>query len=260
MKRVTLISAALGLFLPGILHAQSERERLIDSLLHPEISEAGAAMSFERTVIDAGEMPEDTVPPEYMFRWENTGKEPVTVLKISTTCSCAVPSFEKKAVMPGEKSSLKITYHPKGHPGNFDRKIFLYTDKSGSKPAAVLGLKGKVIPKLKPLWAFSYQMGELYLKRKTVKFDAGSKGEERILCLNAGGSPVSWGVETNLLPPYMKVRFEPEVIPAGGYGDIVISYDPEGAPVRLLKNIPVILTGINVPPSQRTVTVIVEED
>ena len=260
MKRVTLISAALGLFLPGILHAQSERERLIDSLLHPEISEAGAAMSFERTVIDAGEMPEDTVPPEYMFRWENTGKEPVTVLKVSTTCSCAVPSLEKKSVMPGEKSSLKITYHPKGHPGNFDRKIFLYTDKSGSKPAAVLGLKGKVIPKLKPLWAFSYQMGELYLKRKTVKFDAGSKGEERILCLNAGGSPVSWGVETNLLPPYMKVRFEPEVIPAGGYGDIVISYDPEGAPARMLKNIPVILTGINVPPSQRTVTVIVEED
>ena len=260
MKRVTLISAALGLFLPGILHAQSERERLIDSLLHPESSEAGAAMSFERTVIDAGEMPEDTVPPEYMFRWENTGKEPVTVLKISTTCSCAVPSFEKKAVMPGEKSSLKITYHPKGHPGNFDRKIFLYTDRSGSKPAAVLGLKGKVIPKLKPLWAFSYQMGELYLKRKTVKFDAGSKGEERILCLNAGGSPVSWGVETNLLPPYMKVRFEPEVITAGGYGDIVISYDPEGAPARMLKNIPVILTGINVPPSQRTVTVIVEED
>ena len=57
MKRFTLISAALGLFLPGILHAQSERERLIDSLLHPEISEAGAAMSFEQTACSTRKFP-----------------------------------------------------------------------------------------------------------------------------------------------------------------------------------------------------------
>lgn len=76
---------------------------------------------------------------------------------------------------------------------------------------------------------------------------------ERILCQNAGDSPLTIGAETALLPPYIKVSCEPETIAPGETADIVIRFDPSAAPARMLDVIPIILTGISLPPSQRTV-------
>ena len=233
-----------------------DRERIIDSLYNPRISEAGTVMDFVSEVIDAGEMDEDGGPQEYEFRWTNTGGTPVSVLKVSTTCGCAVPSFSRTPVMPGERSSLKVTYHPKGHPGKFDRRIFVYTDFSGDRPAAVLSLKGNVKPAAAPVWLYRFQMGSLYLRRTEIRLDGNRKAVERIMCMNAGDTPLTIGVEEMLLPPYLSFRSEPAEIPPGGEADLVISYDPEAAPARMLNYVPLILTGLDLPPGQRTVKVV----
>lgn len=233
-----------------------DRERIIDSLYNPRISEAGTVMDFVSEVIDAGEMDEDGGPQEYEFRWTNTGGTPVSVVKVTTTCGCAVPSFDRSPVMPGTESSLKVTYHPKGHPGKFDRRIFVYTDLSGTSPAAVLFLKGNVRAASAPVWLYRFQMGSLYLRRTEIRFEGSARAVERIMCMNAGPSPLTVGVETALLPPFLSFRCEPETIPPGGEADIVISYDPEAVPVRMMNYVPVILTGIDLPPSQRTIKVV----
>lgn len=252
------IYAVLSMVSAVSLSAQSERERLIDSLSSPEISATGSMLKFDVTVMAAGTMAEESSPEEFEFIWTNVGESPVSVTKVTTTCGCAIPSFETGPVQPGEKSSLKITYHPKGHPGKFDRRIFVYTDISGSRPAVMLRLVGNVIPSSRPVWAFPYQMGNLYLKQKEVKFSGEARAVERIFCLNAGDKPLKIGAETALLPPYLKFRCEPETIPPGEYADLVISFDPDASAMRLLKAVPVILTGIDLPPSRRTVTVVFE--
>lgn len=257
----------LSIFLFGVLLAVpvsppqedtsevSERVRQIDSLYNPPVSESGADMLFGTNVLDAGTIMETAVPPEYEFTWTNVGDRPVTVLKVTTTCGCAVPSFERVPVPPGEKGSLKVTYHPKGHPGKFDRRIFVYTDLSGARPAAVLSLKGYVEAADVPVWMFRHQMGSLYLRRTELEIDGQRKAVERILCMNAGSEPLRIGVESTLLPPYLSFRCEPETIPPGGEADLVISYDPEAVPMKMLKVVPVILTGLDLPPSQRTIMV-----
>ena len=231
------------------------REKTIDSLYCPEVSEAGASMHFRTKVIDTGTIDETAVPPEYGYTWTNTGDRPVTVLKVSTTCGCAVPSFDRQPVAPGESGSLTITYHPKGHPGKFERRIFVYTDLSGSRPAAVLSLKGYVEAADVPVWLYRYRMGNLCLRRTSVKFDGQKKGVERIMCMNAGDTPLTIGADAGLLPPFLTLRCEPETIPPGGEADIVVSYDPGAVPMRMLKAVPVILTGLDLPPSQRTIQV-----
>ena len=250
------IFSILAFVLGAGAYAQNGRERLIDSIAHPEISASGEMMLFMQTVVDVGTISEESAPREYEFHWTNVGEVPVTVLKVTTTCGCAVPSFDSRKVNPGEQSSLTVTYHPKGHPGTFDRRIFVYTDLSGAKPAAVLSLKGNVTPSSKPVWAFAYQMGNLYLKQREVRFSGESMATERIFCLNAGDRPLTVGVESKLLPPYLTFRCEPETIPPGEFADLVISFDPAAVPVRLLDSVPLILTGIDVPPSQRTVRVL----
>ena len=101
------IYAVLSLVSAVSLSAQSERERLIDSLSRPEISATGAMLKFDVTVMNAGTLDEESSPEEYEFRWTNVGETPVTVTNVTTTCGCAVPSFEKGPVQPGEKSSFR---------------------------------------------------------------------------------------------------------------------------------------------------------
>lgn len=259
-----LLTAALALAAPGAgLSAQDGRGdpdgearlRALDSLYSPQVSGSGAAMRFEARVIDAGTIAEEAEPPVYTYRWTNVGKEPVTVLQVTTTCGCATASFSREAVEPGEDGTVEVTYHPKGHPGSFDRRIFVYTDSSGGRPAAVLSLRGEVKPAAVPVWLYSHRMGSLCLKRTEVQFRGGVKAVERVECLNAGDRAVEVGAETALLPPYLSVRCEPQTIPAGEKADIVVTYDPGAAPARMLTVIPVILTGPDVPPSQRTLTV-----
>ncbi len=257
------IILAFSLLLPGLgLAAQPEREQLLNSIANLELSEAGRVMKFDATVLEVGEVAEDADPPEYVFTWTNEGDAPVTVLKVSSSCSCMVASFEKTPVAPGEKSSLKITYHPKGRLGAFNRRILVYTDQSLPKPAVALYLKGKVTPAevQLPVWRFGYQMGSLYLKQKDLHLKGDARAVERIVCLNAGDTPLTIGIEAALLPPYISFSCEPETIPAGGEGELVITYDPSASGMRMLNVVPLVLTGLDLPPSQRTIRVIFDND
>ena len=239
----------------------SERERIIDSLAHPNVSEAAAAaMKFDTSVIETGLIAEDASPAAYSFFWTNTGSKPVTVLKVTTSCGCLVPAFDRVPVGPGEKSSLTVTYYPKGHPGKFDRRIFVYTDISGPVPAAILSLKGDVQPAKVPVWNYRYRMGDLLLKRTEVRFTGDRVAVERISCQNAGDRPLTVGAETALLPPYIEFRCEPRTIAPGEKAELVIRYDPEKAAARMLTVVPVILTGLPLPPSQRTLKVVFSND
>lgn len=241
------------------LSAQSDRMRLIDSIANPELSATGVAMKFDTPVMDVGTIAEEAMPPQFEFFWTNEGDKPVTILKVTTSCGCAVPSFDSRPVGPGEKSSLKITYYPKGHPGTFHRRIFVYTDLSGSRPAAALSLKGDVRPADKPVWMYQYRMGSLCLKQKEIHFTEEKRTVERIVCMNAGDEPLTIGVSEELLPPFLGFRCEPRTIPPAGLADIVVTYDPEAVPMRLANVVPLVLTGPDVPPSQRTIMVIFED-
>ena len=260
MRACRFMTVFLSVFLAVGTYAQDCRERLIDSLSNPGLSPEGRALKFDTAVMDAGTVKEDAAPREYEFFWTNVGDTPVTVVKVTTDCGCAVPSFDSVPVEPGERSSLKITYYPKGRPGNFSRRIFVYADVSGSLPAASLSLRGYVEPSDRPVWNYRFRMGSLCLKYKDIYLKDDRKAVERVLCMNAGDEPLTVGVDTALLPPFLEVSVEPETIPPGGEADIVVRYDPSAVPMRLLNVVPIVLTGMDVPPSQRTLRVIFRQE
>ena len=72
-------------------------------------------------------------------------------------------------------------------------------------------------------------MGSLCLKYKDIYLKDDRKAVERVLCMNAGDEPLTVGVDTALLPPFLEVSVEPETIPPGGEADIVVRYDPSAA-------------------------------
>ena len=138
----------------------------LDSLAHPATAAGGAeAMRFERTLIDAGHIGEDDVPPVYTFRWRNTGGKPLVVTRVQTTCGCAAASWDKKPVAPGGEGAVTVT-RPKGHPG-FSTGGFSSTPALGQGATAILSLRGAVTASVRTDDDYPHAMGALRLKQRT---------------------------------------------------------------------------------------------
>lgn len=233
------------------------RERL-DSLAHPSLAKGSEAMQFEQLNINTGDIGEDDGPKSYTYRWKNTGKTPLVITRVNTTCGCTVPSYDRQPVLPGATSEVTVTYHPKGHPGRIQRKIFLFTQLSANLPTAILELTGQVVPSTRPTYAYPHAKGKLLLKRQELNFVASELSTESIECLNAGNDTLRVEVDKRMLPPCIKAVFSPEVLPPGGLGELIVRFDPAAG--RAPQRIPIFLKGLGVPPGQSSITIRIASD
>ena len=233
------------------------RERL-DSLAHPALAHGAEAMRFDRTRIETGSIDEDGGPKSYRFRWHNAGSDPLVITRVTTTCGCAVPSYEKRPVKPGESAEITVTYHPKGHPGSFARKIFLFTQLAANAPTAILELVGEVRPSARPTYAYPHARGNLLLKQEEIRLSGSELRTESIECLNGGNDTLRIRINRQILPPCMQVTFRPEVLPPGGIGELTVRFDPGSG--RVPPRIPIFIEGLGLPPGQSAVTIRFDSD
>jgi len=71
-------------------------------------------ITFDKTEHDFGEIVNGT-PVETTFTYTNTGKAPLVVTNIKSTCGCTVPKgWSKDPLAPGESSSFTVKFNGKG--------------------------------------------------------------------------------------------------------------------------------------------------
>jgi hypothetical protein len=72
------------------------------------------AITFDKTEHDFGEI-ENGTPVETTFSYTNTGKAPLVVTNIKSTCGCTVPQgWSKEPLQPGESSQFTVKFNGKG--------------------------------------------------------------------------------------------------------------------------------------------------
>lgn len=103
------------------------------------------AIQFTETVHDFGVIPEDGGPVSCTFEFVNTGDAPLLILSASASCGCTRPDYPKKPVQAGKKEKVKVTYNPKGRPGEFSKNVSVRTNVKGKK-RITLKIKGNVTP------------------------------------------------------------------------------------------------------------------
>ena len=130
MNRIRLISLLCFLLIcPLAAPAQVRiisREKL-DSVSNPKLAPNSNALEFDKLHITAEPMTEDDSPESFTYTFRNKSQSSLTISRIVSTCSCVQATCDRKEVAPGEYATVKVIYNPKGHPGNFERKIFVYT-------------------------------------------------------------------------------------------------------------------------------------
>lgn len=72
------------------------------------------SISFDKTEHDFGQIMNGT-PVVTTFSYTNTGRSPLVVTDIKSTCGCTVPKdWTKEPLMPGESSKFTVNFNGKG--------------------------------------------------------------------------------------------------------------------------------------------------
>jgi hypothetical protein len=118
MKKISLILFALV-----ILPMNSCKENATEKINQDNVEKAAErdaqtivfpTISFDKTLHDFGEI-ENGTAVETVFSYTNSGRSPLVVTDIKSTCGCTVPQgWSKDPLMPGESSDFSVKFNGKG--------------------------------------------------------------------------------------------------------------------------------------------------
>lgn len=210
-------------------------------------------LSFTTKHIEAETMSENAPPVTFTYGFKNTGIRKVKIERLVTSCSCAYAYCDRNVVGPGEEAQISVRFNPKGHPGKFDRKIFVYT-KGENDPTAVLTLSVNVENRMDVPEQYSITMGDIKLKSRVVKFRKGEPATESLSFINVSGRSLNFDCDRALLPSCLKFYAEP--VRPMKEGVIKITYDPSKGMER--DEMVILLQGLGGTPSSSSIKVILE--
>jgi len=141
MKRLSFILLLVCSFTVA-LQAQTA-PAAVSTAIEAAPSTDGPVMTFETMEIDYGNIEQDS-DPYRIFKFKNTGTEPLLITNARGSCGCTVPSYSKAPVPAGETSEIKVRYDTH-RLGQFRKRVTLTTN-AGSDPI-VITIKGDVSAK-----------------------------------------------------------------------------------------------------------------
>ena len=97
-----------------------------------------AIISFDKTLHDYGTIKKDS-DGTYDFTFTNTGKIPLVLTNVTSSCGCTIPSWPREPIAPGKSGQIKVKYNT-ANIGGFSKTI---TVNSNAK-TVVLTIKGSV--------------------------------------------------------------------------------------------------------------------
>ncbi len=109
-----------------------------------EASENGAVMTFEEVKYDFGDIYQgDKV--EHIFKFENTGNEPLIITNVQTTCGCTAPNWPRDPVIPGQESEIKVVFNSAGKIGRQNKVITIISN--ATNPTNKVTIVTNILPK-----------------------------------------------------------------------------------------------------------------
>jgi hypothetical protein len=126
MKKVFLVLSAICLI--AFTSCKDDAASKVDDKNVAEAAERDAqagdfpVIKFDKMEHDFGEIMDGT-PVETTFSYTNTGKSPLVVTNIKSTCGCTVPQdWSKEPLAPGESDKFTVKFNGKGN-GNTMKAI-----------------------------------------------------------------------------------------------------------------------------------------
>lgn len=197
--------------------------------LAPHLSAQSGKMKLLRTSHYFGWVDESGGKVGYNFRFVNSGKEPLTITQVKSTCGCTAPDFPKTAIEPGDTAGILVVFDPENRPGSFRKQVYYYTDGSPSK--GTLTISGRVRPRPKgPKDYYPFVEGNFRLKTNHLTFgniyDNKTKELTNVL-YNRGEKPIEIDLEQSKIPDFLEVRMSTQTLLPGDTVKLKVRYDAQ---------------------------------
>ena len=122
MKRIYILFFLLTSF--ALIHAQ-------DAAPVPEV------LQLKETGFNFGTIPQGK-PVYHFFEVTNTGKEPLKIDNVQTSCGCTTPEWSRDPIAPGASANVKVGYNAAAE-GYFDKHITILYNQTQSKQVKITG-------------------------------------------------------------------------------------------------------------------------
>jgi hypothetical protein len=109
-----------------------------------EAASSKKTITFKKTEIERLNIPYGS-DETFTFEFKNTGKEPIIINNVQTSCGCTTAKKPNEPVLPKKSSSIAVKYDTK-RVGSFTKTITVTTNVS---EPIVLTIKGTVLPEKK---------------------------------------------------------------------------------------------------------------
>ena len=107
-------------------------------------AQSGPTMSFEKTEIDYSNVVQGSDGVR-MFKFKNTGTEPLVIKNARGSCGCTVPKWPSEPIKPGQTAAIEVKYDT-NRLGGFNKTVTVETNETNVK-SHVLKIKGNVYEK-----------------------------------------------------------------------------------------------------------------
>jgi hypothetical protein len=91
-------------------------------------------MAYSEEAHNFGNIKQDT-ENEHVFKFTNTGTEPLIISNAKGSCGCTVPQYPTEPIAPGESSEIKVVYKPGKQKGSQTKTV---TVTANTTPAQTL--------------------------------------------------------------------------------------------------------------------------
>lgn len=219
-------------------------------------------ITFAQTTHDFGQVDEKGGPVSYTFNFTNTGKSPLIIKNVATSCGCTTPTWTKSPVLPGKKGEIKVTFDPLNRPGKIDKSITV--SSNATKPLVVLLLKGEVKEGAKSIAdLYPRVIGALRMSTSHLPFtriDPAAVVTNKVDIINNGTAPIE--VKVSGIPAHLKVVVTPSTLKAGEKGTIAVTYDAKKKNDWgfLVDNMSILINGKSNTDNRFTVSATIEDD
>lgn len=103
-----------------------------------------AKLKFEEELYDFGSVKEGK-EVEHVFSFTNTGKVPLVINDVKSTCGCTIPEWPEEPIAPGEKGEISVQFNSNGRTGEQSKPITVFANTYPNQTQVIL--YGYVEPK-----------------------------------------------------------------------------------------------------------------
>jgi type II secretory pathway pseudopilin PulG len=99
------------------------------------------SLKFAQKAHDFGQIKQQTTN-EKVFKFTNTGDNPLIIQSAKGSCGCTVPEYPKEPIPPGEEGEIKVVYKPGKQKGRQSKTVTIQANTN--PPQTVLNITANV--------------------------------------------------------------------------------------------------------------------